>query len=82
MITKIELYNVVSGLSTEDAAIELKRMFDEEFEFIINSITLHIAEEYKPNEIKKAIRDFELTVKEIEAIKKVYQPLSRRGKFQ
>lgn len=74
MITKIELYNVISGLPAEEAAIELKRMFDEEFDFIIESITLHISEEYRLCDTKKAIRDFELTIKEIEAIKKVYQP--------
>jgi len=68
MVTEKEILNVVSSLAPEEAATEIKRMIDEEVEFIFKSVTLNIAEEYKPGDTRRALRDYYLTVKEIDRV--------------
>jgi hypothetical protein len=72
MITEKEILNVITSLPAEEAAVELKRMYKEDVDFIFKSITLHIAEEYKDGDHKTALRDYYLTVKEIERTAEVF----------
>lgn len=79
MITNKEILNVISGLSPDEAAAEIKRMIDEEIEFIINSITLHIEKDYKKGDTKKALKDYYMTVNEINSIIAMYNPASKKS---
>jgi hypothetical protein len=67
-MSELEILNVIRGLSDEEAAEEIARMHKEEMQDIIDSVTLHIQEDYTGVRICDVIRDYEKTIREIEQV--------------